>query len=278
MELNLPIILVDLFRLSVWLLIIVAIFLPLEKLYPLHKQRFFRQDFAVDLYYFFLSGLAPKILLIVPMSLTAMLLHDYMPLELHRQLAELPFLARFFAAMIVGEIGTYWGHRWMHENAYLWRFHAIHHSAPHIDWLVNTRAHPIDLVFPRFCGLLPMYFLGLAQPMANQMDIVPMLIMLVGTLWGFFIHSNLRWRFGYFEWLLSTPAFHHWHHTNDSHAVINKNYAPLLPWVDKLFGTFYLPKQWPVKYGIDGPVPVNLMAQLLLPFLPKKKSTNSKSP
>ena len=51
------------------------------------------------------------------------------------------------------------------------------------------------------------------------------------------------------------PAFHHWHHTKDGPEYINKNYAATFPWVDKCFGTFYLPgKQWPAKYGIDTPM------------------------
>jgi len=67
--------------------------------------------------------------------------------------------------------------------------------------------------------------------------------------------------------LISTPAFHHWHHTNDEQ--INKNYASMLPVMDLLFGTWYLPaKQWPSKYGIDGPMAPDLTGQLVQPFLP----------
>jgi hypothetical protein len=41
----------------------------------------------------------------------------------------------------------------------------------------------------------------------------------------------------------------------------------MLPWVDKCFGTFYLPmKQWPMKYGIDVPLAPGLARQLLHPF------------
>ena len=94
-----------------------------------------------------------------------------------------------------------------------------------------------------------------------------MLVVFVGTLWGFFIHANLRWHFGLLEWLVSSPAFHHWHHTNDGAAQVNKNYAPLFPWVDRIFATLYLPNsQRPARYGIDAAISPDLFGQLLRPF------------
>lgn len=270
--------LVELFRLSVWLLIVMIIFVPLEKLCFVHRQKIFRAAFFTDLIYFFLSGLAPKILLALPMSFVAWGLHDIMPVQLHQQVAAWPIGARLAAAMVVGEFGSYWGHRWMHEVPFLWRFHAIHHSAKQIDWLVNTRAHPLDLAFPRLLGFILMYLAGLAQPTGNQMDPVSLSVILIGTVWGFFIHANLRWRFGWLEFLFTTPAFHHWHHTNDGLQFINKNYAPLLPWMDWLFGTYYLPKnQWPKRYGITEPVPDNIFDQLIRPFYFQKKRLERKT-
>ncbi|MDD5272193.1 MAG: sterol desaturase family protein [Methylovulum sp.] len=275
---QLPSFVIDVFRLSLWLLIIMVIFAPLERLWPLRSQAFFRKAWLTDLIYFFLSGLLPKFLLVVPMGLIALWLRDFVPAELHSHVAQLPLWARFVAAMVVGEFGAYWGHRWLHEVPFLWRFHAIHHSAEQIDWLVNTRAHPIDLAFPRLCGFIPMFILGLAQPSTHQMDLLPLLVTLLGTVWGFFIHANLRWRFGWLEGIVSTPAFHHWHHTRDNLSVINKNYAPMLPWMDKLFGTYYLPKQqWPKRYGIDTPISSSLWVQLVQPFYCQKKPPTQKT-
>jgi sterol desaturase/sphingolipid hydroxylase (fatty acid hydroxylase superfamily) len=65
-----------------------------------------------------------------------------------------------------------------------------------MDWLVNTRAHPLDMVFTHYCGLFPIYVLGLAQPTGNGVDLVPLLLAIVGTVWSFVIHANVRWRFG----------------------------------------------------------------------------------
>ncbi len=275
LEQQLPPLVLDVLRLSIWLLLLMIIFVPLERMFAVHPHKVFRKSLATDLGYYFLSSLLPKMLLVVPMALIAWGLHYVVPGGLHSRVAGLPLWARFAAALVVGEVGFYWGHRWAHEIPLLWRFHAIHHSAEEIDWLVNTRAHPFDIVFVRLCGFVPMYALGLAQPMmGKRVDVVPLLVMLVATLWGFFIHANVRWRFGPLEWLIATPGFHHWHHTNDEH--INKNYASMLPWVDKLFGTWYMPKkQWPTKYGIDGIMAPNLTGQLLQPLLPVGKVSAS---
>jgi sterol desaturase/sphingolipid hydroxylase (fatty acid hydroxylase superfamily) len=67
--------------------------------------------------------------------------------------------------------------------------------------------------------------------------------------------------------MLATPAFHHWHHTNDGAEYINKNYAAILPIMDILFGSFYLPKhRWPQQYGIDGSIEPSFTGQLLQPL------------
>ena len=257
----------DLLRLCIWLVFLLVIFATVEKFWALHRQKLFRKSFGTDLIYYFLSGFVPKLLLLLPLTLIATTLHHYIGGGYYAWIGGLPLWARISGAMVVGEIGSYWGHRWSHEIPLLWRFHAIHHSAEEIDWLVNSRAHPFDMLFIRLCGLVPMYALGLAQPMGNRVDLVPALVTVVGTIWGFFIHANVNWRFGWLEWFFSTPAFHHWHHTNDMPEHCNKNYAAMLPWVDKFFGTFYLPKQaWPAKYGIDAPTPASLQAQLIEPL------------
>ncbi|MBC7880410.1 MAG: sterol desaturase family protein [Anaerolineae bacterium] len=244
-----------------------VVFVPLEKFFAQHPQKVLRKGFLADLGYYFLNSLLPKLILILPMSMIAWGVHSFVPGGLYGWVAVLPLPTRLLAAITVGEFGAYWGHRWMHEIPMLWRFHAIHHSAEEMDWLVNTRAHPLDMVFTRFCGLLPIYVLGLAQPSGRTADVVPLLYAVIGTIWSFFVHANVRWRFGWLEHLVSTPAFHHWHHTQDGAEYINKNYAAIFPWIDKLFGTMYLPKsQWPKKYGIDAPMATNFAEQLLQPL------------
>ena len=261
-----PAIALDMAKLAANLVLVIAIFVPLERFFAARRQKIMRPAFWTDLGYYVVGGLLPKLLLILPLSLLAWAAHHALPGGYFAAVARLPMAVRLAAALVVGEVGYYWGHRWMHEMPALWRFHAIHHAAEHMDWLVNTRSHPIDVMFGRFCGLLPLYLTGLAQPMGNRIDTVPLLFALIGSLWGFFVHANLAWRFGWLEWAVATPAFHHWHHTNDGPAFIGKNYAAMLPWVDRLFGSHYLPRELPASYGIDAKLPAGLGGQLLYPL------------
>jgi sterol desaturase/sphingolipid hydroxylase (fatty acid hydroxylase superfamily) len=258
---------VDFLRLCVWLGLLMAVFVPLERVFALRSQPVIRKGFSRDLGWYFLGGLVPALLLVPLMGAIGWVLHFVVGSTLQTHVGAMPLALRFAASLAVGELGFYWGHRWSHEIPLLWRFHAIHHSAEEMDWLVNTRAHAVDLAFTRLCGFIPLYALGLVQPVTATSDAVPLLVILTGTVWGFFVHANLNWRLGPLEWLIATPAYHHWHHTYE--GPLNRNFAPMLPWVDRLFGTYHAPKtQWPSRYGTDTPMAPSLAGQLLQPFMP----------
>src|ERR1019366_10643417 len=108
------------------------------------------------------------------------------------------------------------------------------------------------------------YLLGLGAPQSVQGTLVATVIMLIMTLWGFFIHANIRWRYGPLEWLIATPGFHHWHHTRS--GLRNRNYASMLPVWDRIFRTHHLPGTWPSAYGIDEKLPHSVAGQLVYPM------------
>jgi sterol desaturase/sphingolipid hydroxylase (fatty acid hydroxylase superfamily) len=262
-------------RTCIWLALLVAVFAPLEHFFAVRPAKLLHKGWATNLGWYFVNSLVPIFLLGPPVALIAILIHAILPASLTGPAAGLPLWARMVAAMIVGEIGFYWGHRWSHEIPLLWRFHAVHHSAEHVNFLVNTRAHPVDMVFTRLCGLTLLYATGLASPVGPNPTLVPALVLFVGSLWSFFIHANIRWRLGPLEEVLSSPAFHHWHHTREDHK--DHNYSAMLPIMDRVFGTFYLPREWPAAYGTDTPVPHGLTSQLLEPFAPSPKTRTVKS-
>jgi sterol desaturase/sphingolipid hydroxylase (fatty acid hydroxylase superfamily) len=259
-------------RITVWLVLLTAIFVPLERLFSLHKKPDRLKDVPGDLAFYVLNSLLPIVLLAPPLAVLAAGLRLVIPQAYTDAVATLPFVARLLLAMAVSEVGGYWGHRWSHEIPFLWRFHAIHHAREHVDWLISSRAHPVDFVFTRICALTPLYILGLVQP-TPQGSLLAAWVTIFGTIWGFFVHANVRWRFGPLEWLISTPAFHHWHHTNDEHR--DHNYAALFPIVDWIFGTFHLPNRWPDRYGVDHPPRPAMLDQLLDPFSPPPTTTTT---
>lgn len=257
-------------RLTVWLVLLVSIFVPLERLLALHPAKIWRKQVGVDLAWYFINSLLPAAILAVPLAILAKSLLNFNPFGFYSIVAAWPFWVKLLVALFVNDIGAYWGHRATHAFPMLWKFHAVHHSAEHMDWLVNTRAHPFDMVFTRLSGLAPVYLLGLAQNKANHFDSAVAAVTILGTIWSFFIHSNVRIRLGPLEWFISTPAFHHWHHTNDQHH--DRNFAAIFPIIDRVFGTSWLPKHWPPQYGIDAKMSPTLSGQFLEPLTNKRDS------
>jgi sterol desaturase/sphingolipid hydroxylase (fatty acid hydroxylase superfamily) len=273
---HLSVLAIDVLRLTIWLVLLVAIFVPLERLFTLRPARIWRPQIGVDLAWYFLNSLLPAAIIALPLSILASLLHGLDPLGFYSAVGRIPFWWRVLLMLLVSDLGAYAYHRLSHHTPFLWRFHAIHHSAEHVDWLVNTRAHPVDIVFTRLAGLVPIYLLGLARVTDGRPDPGVALVVILGTIWTFFIHANVHWRFGPLEWLVSTPAFHHWHHTNDEHR--DRNFASLFPFIDRIFGTAWLPRHWPPVYGIDAKMPSTLHGQLLDPIAPPRPSNLTASP
>jgi sterol desaturase/sphingolipid hydroxylase (fatty acid hydroxylase superfamily) len=147
----------------------------------------------------------------------------------------------------------------------LWRFHAVHHSAEHLDWLAAHREHPIDGLLTQICQNLPFFVVGV------RMDAIGALVVFRGA-WALFVHSNVRLPLGPFRWLLGAPELHHWHHARVTPT--RHNFANLAPWLDLLFRTHHLPDP-SESFELGNPPPDTLphdyVAMMVAPLLPKKE-------
>jgi sterol desaturase/sphingolipid hydroxylase (fatty acid hydroxylase superfamily) len=262
----------DLQKLVVGLVVLLVIFVPLERLFPVVRRDFWqRPGVWADVAHFFFSGALRKLLIFFALLTLTYALGFLIYPPLQQWLAALPRWTQFGIAVVVEDIGAYWGHRLAHTVPLLWRFHAVHHSSEHLDWLAANRVHPVDQTFIRCCGVLPVYLLGFTKETFGFLAVF-------GGLLAIFVHANVRWRFGWLEWILPTPAFHHWHHANEGPESANKNLAGTLPLTDWLFGTLHLPRRMPRRYGIDEPIPAGYLGQLTQPFRRRKSARPGVAP
>ena len=248
------------------LLILGLIFVPLEYvLKRLREQKITRPAWKTDLAHFFFSHLfvqATSLLILMPsVTLSEYLVHPKVQSLVQSQ----PVVLQFLEIVIIADFCQYWIHWAFHKIPFLWRFHAIHHSAESMDWLAGSRLHVVDVVVTRGLTLIPLYCLGFEQ------SVLQAYLLFVAFL-ATFIHANIDLSLKPLHKVIATPQFHHWHHADDVQAI-DKNFAVHLPLFDILFGTYYVPSQWPSAYGISGAkVPEGYWKHLVFPFLISKKS------
>jgi sterol desaturase/sphingolipid hydroxylase (fatty acid hydroxylase superfamily) len=238
--------------------VLAAVFVPLERLASLHPQKVLRRMWKTDLVHLVVNNLLATVGIVILLAVPVIVLRLALGTVIGDAVATQPFWLQFIEAVALTEITGYWAHRASHQVPWLWRFHAVHHSIAEMDWLAAGRLHPLDQVFQSAIVVLPLFVLGFGRATFGA-------YIFLSTLWGIFVHSNVRFTFGPLRWLVATPAYHHWHHTNDA-GEINHNYAGQLPIIDRLFGTYRAPDSWPRTYGIDAPMPESYLAQLAWPF------------
>ena len=194
-------------------------------------------------------------------DITNYLINGYGPLS------QWPLWVQAMVVFILSDIMLYWFHRWFHGRN-MWRWHAIHHSSTPLEWHATFRFHPVNewLSFT------------LVNSIILWMGFSPASIGIMGTfnlIYSTMVHANLDWTFGPFKYVFASPVFHRWHHTSQEEGM-NKNFAPTFPFLDLMFGTFYMPKgRLPETYGVTGAdIPNSFWGQIIWPFRQKKITGN----
>jgi sterol desaturase/sphingolipid hydroxylase (fatty acid hydroxylase superfamily) len=238
--------------------LLAAVFWPLERLFSARAgQPWIRPAWWTDVLFFFGQYLVWSGVALFVLGRVRFATELVMPGVVRAVFAAQPMWLQALEVVALGDLAVYGFHRASHAVPGLWRFHAVHHSAEHLDWLAAHREHPVDGILTQLSVNLPAILLGfsLAQ--------VAWLIALRG-MWAIFIHSNVRLPLGPLRVLLGAPELHHWHHLATERA---RNFANLAPWTDLLFGTYHLPtgtEDWPL--GLTQPFPRSYLGMLLAPF------------
>jgi lathosterol oxidase len=244
------------------LLFSALVFIPLERALGRIPQSPLRPGWRTDVAYFFTSHVLVQFILIVVTAWTTQVAALAAFPELQAAIQSLPTWLQFVLALFCADLAQATLHRAYHRSGWLWRFHSVHHSSTHLDWLAGSRMHLVEIVLTRGMVLLPLVVLGFSQGAINAY------VILVG-LQAVLAHANLGLRFGWLEYVLVLPRYHHWHHAREP-GFVDANYAIHLPLVDMLMGTFRLPRDgsWPAGYGVLDPesVPEGIVQQHLMPF------------
>ncbi|MGE5536463.1 MAG: sterol desaturase family protein [Acidobacteriota bacterium] len=253
------------------ILIVGLIFIPLERLLPLHpEQKVFRKHWQNDLVYLFLNGIPINLGLLVIIGVAIAAIEVIVPDAVGKTVRLKPIWLQVIEVLIIADIGFYIAHRLFHAVPFLWRFHVIHHSIEEMDWLAAHRVHPVDQVLTRATSLLPLFVLGFS-------DAAILIFALIYQWQSVFIHSNTRIKLGPLKWIIASPEFHHWHHANEQDAL-DKNFAGQLSFIDALGGTLFMPaRRSPKKYGTAEPVPTLYHQQMVFPLAHKDERKRSDS-
>lgn len=238
-----------------------GVLLMLERLLPLHPgQKSLRPGWKVDLMHAFLTGTLIRLGTTLAVLAASVFAVSIVPETIRQAVRAQPYWLQFLELLILSDLCFYTAHRLCHAIPLLWRFHAVHHSSEHLDWLATYRVHPVDQILNSTMIALPAIVLGFSP--------IPLLIYaLIYRIHSPLLHSNIRFDLGPLGLLLTSPRFHHWHHADQVEAH-DRNFGGQLSIFDRLFGTHHAPgeRSLPTRYGVGGAVPETYVGQLLQPF------------
>jgi sterol desaturase/sphingolipid hydroxylase (fatty acid hydroxylase superfamily) len=242
------------------MLLMTLIFSPIEVLWPAYPQQsVFRSEWLNDIVYFLSTHLPIQItsfLILLPATQLTSTLNVAFIAE---AVAKLPWLVQFLLAVLVADLAQYFIHRGFHTIPFMWRFHAIHHSSKALDWIAGSRAHLVEDVVVRGGILIPMMLI-----FPQSINVAYLFFVNFHATWA---HCNFGPTIKWLEPFLIQPRFHHWHHTSQVESI-DKNFAIHFPWIDRIFGTYYFPKdKWPDEYGLhDEKLPPGFWGQFFYPL------------
>lgn len=172
-----------------------------------------------------------------------------------------PVAAQAVLLLLAADLPRYWLHRACHRFAFLWRYHAVHHSPHRLYWLNVGRFHPVEKAVQFAVDTLPFALLGVDG------EVLGAYFVFYATN-GFFQHSNCAVRLGFLNYVVSGPELHRWHHAECAEESDTNFGNNLILW-DLVFGTRFLPENREVgRLGLPNRrYPSGFLAQMKAPFV-----------
>lgn len=164
-------------------------------------------------------------------------------------------------AGVIIDFGLWFMHWTSHRNRWLWKFHALHHSAERLYWLNGERRHPVSALLLATPGISVAALLG-APPIVIGCWMSIMSVHLA------FQHANIDYSIGPFRKWLAAAEIHRWHHKRE-YEDAQVNFGEFFMIWDRLFGIF----RYQVNGVVDGEVglqeamPASYLKQLTWPFV-----------
>lgn len=236
-----------------------AIFIPFERLAGARRdQPILRRGWATDVSTGVINGLLVTTIALMVLAVVDSMANAAVP-NARTWVGSKPLWTQAILAVVIGDFGIYVMHRLVHTLPWLWRFHAVHHSAEELDWLIAFRFHPVDLLLMRIGSLAPLVALKMSPEAIATFAAV--------FAWqSWLVHANVRISYGPLRWALVSPEFHHWHHSAEREAF-DRNYASIFAAWDLFFGSMLLPRAHdPMRYGTAEPVPAGYVERFYYPF------------
>ena len=157
----------------------------------------------------------------------------------------LGLLEGFLINFALVDYAYYWNHRLLHAGS-LWRWHAVHHTAPGLDVLVtgrNTLWTPALILYLWVNGLA-LFLLADPQGFVLAAGLTCLLDVWRHSPWA----PTRATRVGrILARVLITPHEHGWHHSATRPGC---NFGANLCWWDRLHGTYWSPLLSPPRLGL----------------------------
>lgn len=135
------------------------------------------------------------------------------------------------AAVFIMDFIRYWIHRWMHQVPLLWRVHSLHHMPERLGAMSTARGNPLDDVIIYSPELIVLFVLGFDKEIMLGLYSVVWIIPLI-------THSNVEFPVTRLASFFQLPTYHLIHHAYNDATTPTHNFAEILTFWDRVFGTF----------------------------------------